>query len=248
VTKQALIYESVIPISPQNHGTLCVENEVGFGFARNLRAVPLVASEIGLAAREFAVVFAPAGNDAQVIPMAILGFREGENHYLSENGEFTATYVPGFLRRYPFVFAPTGDDSTFALCIDESWRACNREGRGERLYDHQGNPTAFLKSWASFSEEYQKHAKMTEAFSEQITELDLLSAKQAQLETPAGESVNLTGFLAADRGKLRSLPGETLERLSRNGSLELLYAHLISLSNLGSIAGRMRGTQATSAN
>lgn len=233
MTKQLMIYDKVVPISKERHGSVCVETEFGFEFARNVRSVPLVAAEIPQAAREYAVVFAATGNGDDVTPMAILSIRDGENLHLSDNGNWTANYIPAFLRRYPFVFANASEPSSFTLCIDEDWSGCNQDGRGERLFDDSGEPTNFLDQLVHFNKEFQMSSHMTAVFCSQLKELGLLNAKQAKLTSAEGQDTRLSGFFAVDREKLKALPGETLSRLSSNGMLELLYAHLLSLNNFG---------------
>ena len=45
----------------------------------------------------------------------------------------------------------------------------------------------------------------------------------------------MKGFLAVDREKLIELPAETLQELVNNGSLELIYAHLLSMRNFAEL-------------
>ncbi|TWU41274.1 SapC [Novipirellula aureliae] len=233
MTKQQMIYDQVVPVSKERHGSLGVDTSFGYEFARGVRTVPIVAAEIPQAAREYAVVFAPTGNGNDVAPMAILSVREGEDLHLSNDGEWTARYIPAFLRRYPFVFANAGTANNFTLCIDESWGGCNRDGSGENLFDENGERTEFLNQLVQFNQDFQRSSQMTELFCSQLRELDLLDAKQAKLTSPEGTETRLTGFFIVDREKLKTLPGDKLEKLSRNGMLELLYAHLLSLHNLG---------------
>jgi hypothetical protein len=67
-----------------------------YGFSHSVNSVPLVAAEFPLAA-EYAIVF--AGNADEVMPVVILGARDEENLYLSEEGEWRAKYILAFLRR-----------------------------------------------------------------------------------------------------------------------------------------------------
>jgi hypothetical protein len=238
MAKQLLFYEKVAPVSAERHGNLCVESGVPYEFARHARAVPLVAAEIPHAAREYTVVFADAGES--ITPFVILGIKDDENLYISEEGEWTAKYIPAFVRRYPFVFSSHDDDKTrFTLCIDESWAGCNTEGRGERLFDDEGKRTEFLDRLLKFNENYQVSAQQTTAFCNKLKELDLLDAKEGQLTLADGEKLRLRGFMAVSREKLNALPESTLSELAKNGALELTYAHLLSMNNFVAMSGRM---------
>jgi hypothetical protein len=46
------------------------------------------------------------------------------------------------------------------------------------------------------------------------------------------------GFQMVDEGKLRDLRGDELRKMSQNGMLPLIYAHLFSLSLLRDLFGR----------
>lgn len=239
MAKQLMIYEKVVPMSSQRHGDLSVESGIPYEFARELRAVPLVAQEIAPAAREYTVVFAPSGKETEVTPFVVLGIQENQNLYVSKEGEWTAKYIPAFIRRYPFVFASTDDKTKFTLCIDESWEGCNKEGRGQKLFDEDGKKTEFLDQLLKFNENYQKNSILTDLFCKKLQELELLDTQQAKLQIPGGQELQLSGFSVVNREKLHALPAETIAELAKNGALELIYAHLMSISNLGTVAGRI---------
>ena len=181
--------------------------------------------------------------DGGVTPFVILGVKENDNLYVTSEGEWNAKYVPAFVRRYPFVFSATDGGDKFALCIDESWSGCNKEGRGQRLFDDQGERTPFLDQLLKFNEEYQRSAQRTALFCKKLQELELLDAKEARLTLTGGEEVKLTGFMVVNREKLNALSPETLTEIVKNGALELIYAHLLSMGNLGMVAERMASKQ-----
>ncbi len=211
--------------------------------SRAVNSVPLVAPEIPHAAREYTVVFAESGSD--VIPIALLGVQDNQNLYLTDEGGWDAKYIPAFVRRYPFVFAQNTESNTFTLCIDETWVGCNREGRGERLINEQGEKTPFLERLMNFLQDYQRNSQRTTAYGNRLKELGLLESKAANFTLPDGKTVTLRGFMAVDREKLNALPAETLHQLAQTGELEVTYAHLLSMNNLSLMLERatQRGAQ-----
>jgi hypothetical protein len=223
-----MFYEQVIPVSPQRHGNWYVEGGLNYEFARKVNAVPLVAAEIPHAAREYTVVFTDAGDS--VIPVAILGIKEKENLYVTDEGAWDAKYIPAFVRRYPFVFSKSGD--RYTLCIDESWEGCNQEGRGQRLIDEKGERTPFLEKLMEFLKDYQQSAQRTAAYGEKLKELDLLEQKAATFTRASGEKISLKGFMAVNREKLHALPADKLQEMVQTGELEVTHAHLLSMNNL----------------
>jgi hypothetical protein len=231
--KELLIYEQIVPITSNAHKDCSVKLDSNYEFARTVSSVPLVAAEFPHASADFTIVFTPSGET--IVPVAILGLRKDENFYVNGQGGFTAKYVPAFLRRYPFVFSSSDGAETFTLCIDEDFSGCNREGRGERLFDSDGEQTQYLKNVLEFLKEYQAQYKRTEVFCGKIDELGLLEPMSAQFTMANGQKVGLTGFLAIDRDKLKALSGEQLKELAQTDELELMYIHMQSMRNFNSM-------------
>jgi hypothetical protein len=239
---QMLFYENVVPVSSQRHRDLSIER-VDFGFASKVNSVPLTAIEMPLAAREYTIVF--AGNDDAVTPVVVLGVSDAQNLYLDENKAWKADYLPAFVRRYPFVFAQSEDAKQFTLCVDETWSGCNREGRGQRLFDDQGNQTPYLQNMLKFLGDYQTQFVRTQAYCKKLKDLNLLEPMQAQIVLPGGEKRSLGGFLGATRARIKSLTSEKLAELAKTDELELTYLQMASLNNLGSVVNRAVPKKAT---
>jgi hypothetical protein len=234
---QLMFYETVVPVSPQRHGNWCVESGSRYEFAKHVNSVPLVAVEIPMVAREYTVVFADAGEE--VLPLVILGLKDTENLYIQDDGSWNAKYLPAFVRRYPFIFSASEDRSKFTLCIDESWNGCNQEGRGQRLFDEQGERTPLLERIMGFHQDYHVNAERTKHYCRRLVELDLLETKGVEFNLSNGEKLSLGGFKVISREKFKELPAETIHEMFQTGELELTYAHLLSLSNLALLADRV---------
>jgi hypothetical protein len=232
---QMLFYDKVVPVSPQRHRDLSIER-VDFGFAAKVNSVPLMAVEVPFAAREYTIVF--AGNEEAVAPAVVLGFGDSQNLYLDDNQAWKADYIPAFVRRYPFVFAQSQGSTQFTLCIDEDWSGCNRQGRGRRLFDEQGQQTPYLQNMLKFLSDYQAQFVRTQAFCKKLKELNLLEPMQAQIVMPGGQKRSLGGFLGASRARIKTLGAERLAELAKTDELELTYLQIASLNNLGSVVNR----------
>lgn len=235
MSKQLLIYEKAVPVSKTHHRNLSVKNDASFAFAKETNAAPITAVEFPVAAREFTIVF--TGKGESLAPAVILGVRSGENLYV--NGTFKAKYVPAFFRRYPFVFSSSDKGENLTLCIDESFKGCNQDGQGERLFDTEGKQTLYLKNVLGFVREYQKQFARTKAFCKKLEELDLLETMQAQLDPVGGKRARLTGFLAVSRKKLKALSAKQVDGLFKTDELELIYMHLHSLRNFEGLLEKM---------
>ena len=240
--KQMLIYEDIVPVTRETHAKLSIKPTNDYGFARQTNSVPLVAGEFGLAAQHYAIVFGQATDGA--IPAAVLGARDNENVFVAADGSWSAAYIPAFIRRYPFVFGTDQKMETFTLMIDEKFEGLNKSGKGENLFDSDGEQTAFLKNTMSFLGEYQSQVQATRAFVKKLEDLNLLDGAEAHVPVPDEPERRLQGFLIVSREKLRALPADKLAELNASGELELIYTHLLSLNNLQRLQEKLAGQPA----
>jgi hypothetical protein len=233
---QLLIYETAVPVSAAGHRDASVEVGADYAFARNVNSVPLMAVEFPHAAPEYAIVFAGTGDE--VMPAVILGMRGSENLYLA-HGKWSARYVPAFVRRYPFIFSTLDQGKNFVLCVDEAFAGFNRQGRGQRLIGDDGKATPYVENVLKFLQEYQAQFNRTKQFCRKVKELDLLEPMQAQIDMVSGERLQLRGFWAVNREKLKALPGDKLAEVAKTDELELLYLHVNSMRNFYALRDRL---------
>jgi hypothetical protein len=233
---QLLIYERAVPVSQQRHRDWYIKTGTDYGFAGKVNSVPLVAAEVTIAAQIYPIVFA---GDRDVVPVTLLGVRDGENLFVGKDGAWDAKYIPAFVRRYPFVFSSTDDGQTFTLCLDEDFSGVNTEGKGERLFDTEGERTQYLKNVLNFLQVYQAQFQRTQALCKKLADLDLFEPMQAQVRLKSGQQLTLGGFKVVNRDKLKALPAETLGEMAKLDELEVIYAHIASLRNFGPMVERM---------
>lgn len=236
MAKQLLIYEQIVPLSPDKHLHWCVESGKDYSFTAAINSLPLMTVEFTMAASEYVIIFTGNQEDEAIMPAIILGLRNQENLYLKKTGEWKAKYIPAFIRRYPFVFSKNNQDNSFTLCIDENYSGCNQEGRGRRLFDSQGKKTEYLDHVLNFLKDYQTQFQRTQIFAQKLKQLDLLEPMQASVSKQSGEKIFVQGFMAISRHKLKALTGRQLSELTQLDELELIYLHLQSMRNFSSMA------------
>lgn len=239
---QLLIYGNAVPLNSKLHTNLFVKQSGDLSFARKINSVPLTAVELSAAARDLVIVF--AGQGEAILPVALLGTHADENLLVSDDGKWQGEYIPAFFRRYPFVFASSDDGKTFTLCIDNDFDGCNTDGRGERLFDVDGERTGYLNAVLKFVQEYQVQFNRTQAFCARLQELGLLEPMQANITRPDGQKHSLSGFMAVNRTKLKKLDEATLGQMAKRDELELVYLHLQSMGNFGALVKRAGATTA----
>lgn len=234
---QLLFYKSAKPVSKEAHADLSIKTGDTYSFAREVNSVPLTAVEFARASAEYPVVF--AGEGEAIMPAAILGVEQNTNQYVDQDGHWTGSYVPAFVRRYPFVFSSDEKGKQFILHVDESFEGCNRDGRGERLFDAEGEQTQYLKNVLNFLQEYQAFFQRTKAYCKRLNDLDLLQPMQAQFNLADGERRSLSGFQVVNREKLKQLDAETIHAMFTTDELECTFLHLHSLRHFNDMVGRI---------
>lgn len=232
MTKQLMFYEQVVPINHGRHGRWSVaQDRNNSGFAAGSMAAPLMTAEFLSAAVEYPIVFAKGS--AGYAPMVMLGIENGKSLFVDADGKWTGRYIPAFIRRYPFVFAQSGDKSQFTLCIDETYSGCDPDGReGQRLYGDDGQPAPTLQRALEFTRSFEVENRRTGEFCRLLEENNLLDPMNAQIAMPNGAKRSLTGFAVVSRERLKALEGEVLSDFFRRDVLELIYQHHVSLRNL----------------
>ena len=236
MTIQQLFYRTAVPVNFQRHKDWSVKMGDDFSFAREVNSAPITAVEFAQAAAEYPIIF--AGNENRVFPAVVLGARDNENLYIGANGKWTGNYIPAFVRRYPFVFSVDEAGKTFKLHIDETFEGVNTNGRGERLFDADGDQTQYLKGVLRFLQDFQSRFARTQTFCDRLVELKLLQPMQAQFALASGERRTLAGFQVIDREKLKSLDDAVLADMCRKDELECVYLHLTSLRHFEDMLGR----------
>ena len=115
---QVLLYSRPEPLNPEQHGNLGLSQvDQPFNFVRPAHAVPLTVTEFGPASLCFPIIF--TGTDYQ--PLAIMSIRQNENLFITDQGYFEFdTYVPAYIRRYPFVLANNDNQEQLVVCIDRN--------------------------------------------------------------------------------------------------------------------------------
>lgn len=237
MSRQLLIYERVAPVSFDRHGQWSVKESARFNFARNINSVPLLATEFIAASADYPIVF--AGDNNTVFPSALLGLEADKNVFLGSEGEWIGGYVPAFLRRYPFVFSESDDAKTFTLCIDEEYEGLNQEGRGERLFDNDGERTQYLQSKLDFVVQFQGQHARTVTFCRRLLELGVLEPGEARMTRGDGQPLALGGFMIVNRDRLKAIPEDAIKTMFQTDELELCFLHLQSLRNIENLSRRL---------
>lgn len=228
-------YRSVVPLMSKAHRKLVFDAESGdVGFARDSSAIPLVVEEFIAAQASYPIVFTQGADPVPVVLTALPGL---PNRHVDDAGRWrSGTYVPAYVRRYPFLLAKLDEGAAdLTLCFDaESARLRAAEGSDGNLFEGD-EPTPLAREALAFCERFEAAAQRTLAFSKELAELDLFMEAQASLEGEDGMPRTLRGFQMVSEEKVKQLRGDQARRLLQSGALALIFAHFFSLRNLDAL-------------
>jgi hypothetical protein len=144
--------------------------------------------------------------------------------------------VPAFVRRYPFV-PGKGAQGELLVCIDEA-SECFDTIEGEPLFQ-KGKPTPQLEHAMKFLAEFHQAATTTELLGKRLQDLGVLRQADSVAQLTDGTQFRLNGLNVVDESKLRALDRDVVQELFVSGGLAVIYAHLMSLGNLGALVDRL---------
>jgi len=241
-----IFYDKAVALDRKQHQQLKLRHVANhYAFAAKTNSVLLAHTEFAEAARDYPIVFVKQG-DGPFAAAALLGLRGDVNLMVGARGDWEAgTYVPAFVRRYPFVLATGEDAQTLTVCVDEGCAGLNRT-RGEKLFQADGSETPYLQGIVEFLRLFHTEMQQTGALLAKLDALGLLSPKVISVEHD-GQASHLDGLWMVDEQKLLTLEDAATLELVRSGAMGLIYAHFLSLKNVVRLAQRQGARQRVAA-
>jgi hypothetical protein len=231
-----MFYRAPRPLDMERHKDKALVARRTFTFAAKSNSVPITVDEIAVCARHYPFVFTDSN---PAVPVAVLGLRQGENLMVDEDGVWDrSTYIPGYVRRYPFIFLERQTANQFALCIDEE-SGLIENGGGSRALFSDGQPSEITRRALSFCSAYHRQFMATKDFVKAMTDTALLNEKVAQVSIGDGQRVALQGLRVIDELRLKELADKEFLALRRRGYLSAVYCQLMSQNNWSALARRM---------
>jgi len=228
-----LFYKSLVPLSSQFHPSHGLKPRENFAFAKGTHAIPVTVDEFAVVQRHYPIVFGLGDNPA---PLALVGLTEGQNLYIDADGQWErGTYVPAFVRRYPFMLARLTETSEeLSLCFDDQDGQIAADA-DEKLFDGV-EPTETTKGILAFCEQFEQAVARTRGFMDELAKLDLMIDGEVTIQQPnMPEPAVYRGFRMVAEEKLQAIRGDQARKMVQNGMLGLIYAHLFGLAQIGGL-------------
>lgn len=191
-----------------------------YSFAAQQYLCPVFLQELPKLVGEYFICF-PDNNSG--LPHVLLGFERNQNLYVAADGSWKATYIPAYIRRYPFALGriPGHASDEFTLAADMDAPHFRQTG-GAALFYPDGQPTAILEEKISLLRfiENQKHETQ-----EAVRELEYSGLfRSEQVRGPKGQRVS--GLRGIEKIRLPN------SGLTPGPALELAYGQIFSWPQL----------------
>ena len=222
------------------HKDLRIITRHGEGLGDNHPYVPTFPFEFRLLQAHYPIVFSKPAEDQPFEPVALFGFENDENLFLTESG-WDATTVPLLVERLPFLIGKHGEELMIHIDLD-SPRISKTDG--EPLFLEHGGMTPYLENVNSMLITVHQGMESNAGFIEALVKHDLLESFALDVQLDDGSQHRMTGFSTIHEENLNKLDAETLDSLHKQGYLAAIYFQLASLSNFRALIDRKNARNA----
>jgi hypothetical protein len=231
-------YDEIVPLR-REHRVLMPSGSTP-AFCRRLNAIAVSAAEFPIAGRDYPLVFASLDAGQSYAPVAVLGLTQGTNLFVDAGGAWDpSTYVPAFVRRYPFCISKLYVDGAPAservVCVAQAYL----DKAGMLLFDARGKPTPRWQQLERLLAQYEADLDRTADLCAALTRLDLLTPFSMQVVGGQQKvELRMGGMHRVDEARLQALRPASHKALVSKGYMGAIYAHLHSLENFTRLYAR----------
>ncbi len=210
--------------------------------AKKAHFMAISKDEVNIACKFYPILFIKDKEDV-VVPVALLGIKENENLFVNKPGDWDVDkYIPALIRAYPFSVtisqAENSEEKSMSIVYDSEYEGLNKKD-GQRIFDDEGNPNDYGNQIIKFVQDAYGGIEMTKGMTRLVAEENLLKTVDVNIEK-SEQKYKITGLMQIDTEKLNNLSDESLLKLTKSGAINLIYAHLISLSNFDALAKKIK--------
>lgn len=239
-------YDDIVPLEKQHR--VLMPSGTTPAFCRRLNALALSFTEFAVASRDYPIVFTTLDGGKTFAPVIVLGLADGSNLFVNESGDWDpATYLPAFVRRYPFCISklyvdgePNGES---VVCVAKAYI----DQAGVALFDVKGNAAERWSGMERLLAEYEADLDRTAQMCSALANLKLLVPFTMQVVEDNRPGVRLAGMHRIDEARLKDLRPASHKVLVNKEFMGKIYSHLNSLENFSRLFARQVAAQPRSA-
>ncbi|MFT5164566.1 MAG: hypothetical protein ACI9FJ_003169 [Alteromonadaceae bacterium] len=173
---------------------------------------------------------------AQFEAIALLGFADNENLFVTEQG-WDGAYIPLTIKRRPFLigFQNVVEDGVSSqnpvVHIDmDSPRISQTQGHP--IFSAHGGNSPYLEEINSILLEIYNGTEQSKTFADLLIEFNLLEAFTLKISLEDNSDIELVGFYTINEEKLAALGTVELAKLHQQGYLQHIYMMIASQNNI----------------
>lgn len=231
--QRPLFYKSPQVLRFEDHKDLVLDSKQDFSFAASANAIPITPSEFLAAGRCYPIVFVRAGDSFSAV--AVTGLKQNENLFVDEKGQWRAnTYIPTYVRRYPFILIQSEDRSQTVLGYDSDSARIHPSAKnkgGQALFAEDGTAGEGTREVMELCNIYHQQSLQGEEFAKSLKEHNLLEDRQVDMTFPDKSRYRLDGLLTVNAERFRELPAEVVADWHKRALLDAIVLHLASTQN-----------------
>ncbi len=222
------MYQNLVVLDKEQHKDLKLSPLQDLSFAKNTAFLPVVANEVALVGAAFPVVFT-ADETPSLVTLVSLG---GESLAINAEGKWIVSYVPSYLRKYPFSLAGTQENPDQKVVLIDEKAPVFSKSKGKQLFKKDGSQSEILSNAIQFLTAHENEAVVTNNVAKVIAESGILEEREISVGEGDEKKVLVNGFKVVNREKLNALSDDVLADWVRKGIITLIDAHIKSLDNI----------------
>lgn len=237
------MFKKIVPFNVEKFAATKVQPVKSYEFAKHAHIASVLVNEVNRVAPTYPMVFLKESEEKYGL-YALLGFKQGENLFVDDDGKWHAPYIPAIIRRYPFALGKGQGENQFVVCVDEESDLLSTE-EGRPLVE-DGKPGEVVESVKKYLSDLYRFNEITARFCEEMKTRDLLQPLNMQLKQAGSDAppVSVSGCFGVNEKKLNEMPDDQFLELRKSGALPMIYAHLLSLAQIARLAEMQRNAGA----
>lgn len=222
------MYKNLVILDKEKHKELKISPLEDLNFAKSAAYIPILANEVAQVGAAFPVVFT-AGETPEIMAIVSLG---AESLAIREDGKWITSYVPSYLRKYPFSLASTKENPNQKVILIDEDSSLFSKSKGRQLFKKDGEKSETLEHAINFLTSHDKQMSVTLNVAKLIAQSGILEEREISVGEGEEKKVLVNGFKVVNKEKLNALSDDILADWVRKGIMTMIDAHLKSLENI----------------